>query len=139
MSTRSIWGETVLYAAVELQDVAAVKFFLSHNVDLDKGGPMEEPWRTGLQQAVVENSLILLAALLKHGANVNMPGHDLGSTLQAAVHMRRTAIIQQLLDAGADTSQQGSRYGSPLHAAMSDVNTEIALRSGWRSGRSTLR
>lgn len=80
--------------------------------------------------------------LLKHGADVNIPGGRTGNALQAACsrtisldshRFSRVRVVQLLLDYGADVHAQGGEYGNALQAAAYSGNrsvVDLLLRHG---------
>ncbi|RDH36215.1 ankyrin repeat-containing domain protein [Aspergillus welwitschiae] len=65
--------------------------------------------------------------LLQLGADVNGPGYQYGSPLQAAAFSGHEDIVRILLDSGATFSPtEKGEYSSPLHAALANGHDNIA-------------
>jgi hypothetical protein len=55
--------------------------------------------------------------LLDKGAEIDTPGGEYGSALQAASDGGCEAVVKMLLDKGSEINTQGGRYGNALQAA----------------------
>jgi ankyrin repeat protein len=73
-----------------------------------------------LQAAVRDGTMILLAALLEAGPNLNAQVRKYGSVLQAAALESTPTAVEMLLKAGAEVNAVGGIYGNALQAAAVD-------------------
>jgi ankyrin repeat protein len=73
---------------------------------------------TRLQEAVVDNDLSRVQALIKLKADVNDPGLNGEPPLHRALSLNRVSIATQLVNAGADVNLPDSGGQLPLHRAV---------------------
>ncbi|KAJ6494525.1 ankyrin repeat-containing domain protein [Mycena sanguinolenta] len=82
-----------------------------------------------LQTASYCGHLPMVALLLDHGADPNLPGEYcekyLGTALQAAAFQGHHAVVQCLLDHGADINALGGNVGTALQAAAREGNEAL--------------
>lgn len=84
---------------------------------------------TALQVACLTGSIDIVRLLVEKGADVNAPGGEFGTAIQAAYRSvnwsRAVEIVHLLLENGADVSAQSGTLGSPLLAASRHGHLEV--------------
>jgi RNA polymerase sigma factor (sigma-70 family) len=120
---RMLLGQPALANASDLPDAEPARWYLPS-------------WgrATPLLMAVAMGDEALCALLLRHGADIDLPGGHGMTPLHEAITTRRHAITALLLDHGADPSAPIPRSGmTPLHIAASRgdaATTRRLLRHG---------
>ena len=95
-------------------------------VALASAPPDEVAGRMGLHQAVVEENLEAVSALIEAGTDLNVKEPSGGaSPLITAATFGKTEIARALIDAGADVDQRSNDGGTPLLTAAFMCHTEI--------------
>lgn len=131
-------GKTALHRAAgnksrrDKQKLAVILKLLQRGADVnlqdDRGG-------TALGYATVTNSLPVARLLLKHGAQINLPGRYLiqtvsdllprsidGPPLLIAISQQQYEMARLLLQSGADANMASSKGFTPLHMATQTGN-----------------
>jgi len=80
---------------------------------------------TPLVDAVRQQDVATVRALVKSGADVNRPEGDGATALHWAVHGDSAALVRVLLGAGASATAANDLGVTPLHLAAANGNTEI--------------
>ncbi len=109
-----------------LNDVPAVKKFLSQQVDIDAWDPQikDHP----LYSACASGSVEIAQLLIDHGANVNLVKNPSATPLIAATiqHEVNEEMVRLLLKAGANPNlPEGNPFKSPLMAAANGANLTL--------------
>jgi ankyrin repeat protein len=74
-------------------------------------------------------NLGIVQQLLEKGADVNAPGGDYGTALQAASAEGHDLVVQRLLEKGADVNAPGGRHHSTaLQAASAGGHDQVVQR-----------
>ena len=124
-------GDNVLIVAIKGGHASVVKQLLS------SGGSSSQPVDVNTRTAVGETALHIalyfsnvhvVAALLEHGAAVNMPDAKGITPLLAGAITASAQCVQLLLDAGADFTVQHSTGVTVLHSAVSKVRGPEVLK-----------
>jgi len=79
-----------------------------------------------LLDAVKNNDIDTITALLNSGIDINMPVIGEGTALMIAVKTRNSEMAQTLIDLGADVNQASRFDGNPLIIAAKTNNLELA-------------
>jgi ankyrin repeat protein len=78
-----------------------------------------------LLDASHEDRATLVQLLLDKGANINAPGGEFGSALQAASFRGLETVVKVLLDAKADVQASGGLHGSALQLATNEKHQGV--------------
>lgn len=106
-----------LYAAVQAGSLPLVRLLIRHGADVNKSGERAVAGhRYALTEAAGMGHSHIVQALLKAGANPNMPGEP---ALDEAIGSRDMATFRLILDAGADVNISGRMYENCFHKAVS--------------------
>jgi beta-lactamase regulating signal transducer with metallopeptidase domain len=79
-----------------------------------------------LLQAVVDNDVDTIKALIGSGVDINTSVVGDGTALMIAVKKRNASIVRTLIDLGADVNQASMFDGNPLIVAAQTNNIELA-------------
>lgn len=112
-----LWDETMLKRISE----AVLSMFPKNLSAVDSG------MRNPLLDAFLIDRGALVRLLLKEGADVNAPGGEYGSALQAASSQGLETVVKILLEADADVQASGGLHGSALELA-SNQNHEGVVK-----------
>ncbi|HML19729.1 MAG TPA: ankyrin repeat domain-containing protein [Candidatus Dependentiae bacterium] len=129
MANISLYGMDI-FQAVCSGNVARARELIGAGVNVDLKDSNGE---TLLYLAVSNDRQDVVAMLIAHGANVNIPNNNDDNTpLHCAVarnaHVvdaHNLEIIRMLIDAGANVNQRAGICGSPFHWAVLEGNKEI--------------
>ena len=106
-------GYTAIGAAVKKGHTSMVEQLLAAGANVNVTGP--NPSDTSpLQMAAIGGNETLVALLLRHGANANAEGGDLGTVLQLAVYSQNLTIVSMILEQSPNANIGTGNYG-PLH------------------------
>lgn len=116
-------GNTPLYYAIQFNRPKLIQQLVAHGARIDK--PINQKNLPALHFAVSRGNHLLLATLLKCGANPNQQT-ELGTTpLHVATKLGRKRAIQALVLSGADINQADKLGNTPLHFAVKTQNRSL--------------
>ncbi|KAK6607770.1 hypothetical protein H4I96_04005 [Botrytis cinerea] len=112
------YGETVLQAAVKINDKATINLLIEKGTEINASGNVISG--TALQEAVKGGDKAIIDLLIEKGAEINASGNRRsGTALQEAVKGGDKAIIDLLIEKGAEINASGNRRsGTALQEAV---------------------
>lgn len=104
-----------LFAAVEKEHIAIVRFLLEHKADINK---TDEHGNSVLHIAAKAGNKSVVEMLLQYGAEVNVLNQHKNSPLCAAIMARHEEIVRLLLERRAEVLRENTENLKPLQLAQ---------------------
>ncbi|MGC4017219.1 MAG: ankyrin repeat domain-containing protein [Luteolibacter sp.] len=127
-------GESPVVAATDKGDLAMVKLLVKHGAALN--AKEKDGW-SSIHTASRSGNAELVAYLLDHGANANLPIQskqtDYSQNGYRPLHFAANgAVTKLLLDHGAEVNRQAKDGKTPLHLAKDPESVQLLLDHGAR-------
>ena len=114
-----------IHDAVKRGDIDEVKRILSPYFSSKGLNDIDDFGLTPLHCASIWNRENMVEMLIKHGANVNVVGEEIGLSLHIAAAVGREKIVEMLIRHGADVNAINSKGETSLHCAAYNGHVEI--------------